>query len=697
MSIRIKSLNVKNLGPVDELNLDFETFNLIYGYNEKGKSYLVEFIIHSLFKGGNWNIREEKGSGKLSVEGIKNEVVEFTPSSRKKLEDYLTERYVGLPPDFSRLLVIRSTDVELGDKKESDKIILRRYLSHKEILDRIKSNITVSVGEATIEGFNIEADKRANIVKNRKNLSEKIENLDDMFRRVQDEYLSGELKELQDRKEELESGYESLERAKCYLAFKITEKRKELEKKAAQIKEDKIKETLDEVNNFKRKKMDYRKNKQRITELKENAENYEWIDRAINEYIEYGLKEISSKPGISLWMVMFGLAISSAVFFIINIPIISYISLGALIFTFWLYKRKYDEYLENLLKRKELENLKEEYKKRFDEELTNLAQMEVRRKNMEEYYNEMKVIEKQLKEERAEINDLKWKLENKVEDLLNRKIKTDKWENALNELWNKKKTLNDKIHDLNVKLAELNVEPSEFIREKPDVEFDKGEYNNVKESIKKISEKISGQKQKLDDLKNEICKVTGDDFSINWMELIGNLAKKREEITADYENITAEIIGKNIVYKTVEELHEQEDEKIENIVKSDTVSRTLQDVTTRYNKISLEDEKMIVSDPYNSFPVSLLSDGATEQVFLALRIGMAKHWLKKDKLFLILDDAFLHSDYKRRPEIIDKAIELASNGWQIICFTFDDNVRNLINEKAKNLKNRYMLCDLNEM
>ena len=45
MGINIRSINVTNLGPINELNWNLGGFNLVYGHNEKGKSYLVEFII----------------------------------------------------------------------------------------------------------------------------------------------------------------------------------------------------------------------------------------------------------------------------------------------------------------------------------------------------------------------------------------------------------------------------------------------------------------------------------------------------------------------------------------------------------------------------------------------------------------------------------------------------------------------------
>ena len=51
---------------------------------------------------------------------------------------------------------------------------------------------------------------------------------------------------------------------------------------------------------------------------------------------------------------------------------------------------------------------------------------------------------------------------------------------------------------------------------------------------------------------------------------------------------------------------------------------------------------------------------------LALRIGFTSRLLNQDRLFLILDDAFQHSDWDRRKILVDKLAGIAENGWQII-------------------------------
>jgi uncharacterized protein YhaN len=52
-------------------------------------------------------------------------------------------------------------------------------------------------------------------------------------------------------------------------------------------------------------------------------------------------------------------------------------------------------------------------------------------------------------------------------------------------------------------------------------------------------------------------------------------------------------------------------------------------------------------------------------------------------MFLILDDAFQHSDWQRREWMVDQMADLVSMGWQIIYFTMDDHIKRLFEDRVK--------------
>ena len=92
-------------------------------------------------------------------------------------------------------------------------------------------------------------------------------------------------------------------------------------------------------------------------------------------------------------------------------------------------------------------------------------------------------------------------------------------------------------------------------------------------------------------------------------------------------------------------------------------------------------DRIMISSDMGDFDMKDLSTGAKEQVLFALRVSLAKK-IMDNSAFFILDDAFQHSDYDRRPKLIDQLFDLSDAGWQIIYLTMDDHIRNLFLEKA---------------
>ncbi len=150
----------------------------------------------------------------------------------------------------------------------------------------------------------------------------------------------------------------------------------------------------------------------------------------------------------------------------------------------------------------------------------------------------------------------------------------------------------------------------------------------------------------------------------------------------DFKNITAEIVAKIAVVKIINELREQEDDKIKQNLEEEIICKPLKEITNRYTGFRLEGETLFVQDPFNEFKLGDISTGAREQILLALRMGFCSRLLKKDSCFLILDDAFQYSDWDRRKLLTDKVVDLAKKGWQIIYFTMDDNIKTLFDNKG---------------
>lgn len=109
-------------------------------------------------------------------------------------------------------------------------------------------------------------------------------------------------------------------------------------------------------------------------------------------------------------------------------------------------------------------------------------------------------------------------------------------------------------------------------------------------------------------------------------------------------------------------------------------------VTKSYVALERDDEGGLVvrDEDGRSFTLAELSRGARDQIFLALRVGLARSALEAARLeeggFLLLDDAFLTADWGRRERLVEATGALAGEGWQVVYLTCDDHLRGLYEE-----------------
>ncbi|MFC1493572.1 ATP-binding protein, partial [candidate division KSB1 bacterium] len=177
-----------------------------------------------------------------------------------------------------------------------------------------------------------------------------------------------------------------------------------------------------------------------------------------------------------------------------------------------------------------------------------------------------------------------------------------------------------------------------------------------------------------------IIPVTKDDPGIKWDDLIENLLNIKHETQLEFNKIKAEIAAGIIVHNVITQLKEEEDEKIQEGLDSDSVLKHIKKLTNRYNSLRLEKDNLIISDGYDEFDLKDLSTGVREQVMLALRIGFCAKVTGNDPLFFILDDAFQHCDWEKREILVRQLAEIAKDGWQIIYLTMDDHIKKLFEE-----------------
>ncbi len=270
------------------------------------------------------------------------------------------------------------------------------------------------------------------------------------------------------------------------------------------------------------------------------------------------------------------------------------------------------------------------------------------------------------------------------------------WRDSIRTLRGNIKDLEDEINLRERKLASLGIEVEEYLDEYPGAEWDPERYDTLDQEFAEIDEALNEEMEKLKQLKVRIIQETGSK-STDWEDLISALGAKREQTAEEYRDITADILAKVQVNTAIEEFREEEDARIADGLKRDELTKPLQALTAgRYNRIKQDEESglVCVTDEDEEYPLADTSTGAQEQILLALRIGFASIVMEGQTAFLILDDAFQHSDWDRRKNLIAEILRLVKTGWQVFYFAMDDHIRDLFLEAGGELGDRFRSLEL---
>ncbi|HOF07578.1 MAG TPA: AAA family ATPase, partial [Bacteroidales bacterium] len=315
------------------------------------------------------------------------------------------------------------------------------------------------------------------------------------------------------------------------------------------------------------------------------------------------------------------------------------------------------------------------YTNDIDEEYNSskLLDLENKLKDLDNLEKQLNNIELDLKNENDKLDKVKAEIR-KVFDSLNIQIPENEWKDKLDDLINTTTKIKNDINAIAGELNGLGIDPENFIREDPGIKFDPTHLLNLENLINDKSNQLKELEKENLDYKGEIANITGLSTKDDWNTLIDQLYAKQNEILNQLKHQESFIIAGILVHQTISELLRAEDEHIQNSINSPNFSDLLFKITGKYKNLTIDDDgKILISSDTAEYKLQDLSTGTKEQVLFALRVTLAEKILD-DKAFFILDDAFQHSDYDRRPKLIDQVFSLADRGWQIIYLTMDEHI-----------------------
>ena len=295
------------------------------------------------------------------------------------------------------------------------------------------------------------------------------------------------------------------------------------------------------------------------------------------------------------------------------------------------------------LKNKKNKIKKLEKNKKIEEEKINLE--------MNNINSQIILLEKNNSELEKEINKLKNNFNLKM-NLEKEKIKNK----YLNKIEKNKLEENMTLEKINLQIENIQNEINHEKIELHTLEIDKQNVEPKLDNLAKIEEELVNHKEEMSTLKN--------------LEQSMNLAK--EVLNSAYEKMRTSVTPKF----------------------TQNLSETITHITNgKYTNVVFHNEEGLIVELENGNyePVSKLSVGTIDQLYLSLRLSMVEE-LSEEKMPIILDEAFAYYDTQRLKNILNYLANKYRDR-QIILFTCTQREKEILN--AFNIS--YHLIDLQKI
>jgi uncharacterized protein YhaN len=705
MPVQIDSINIKALGPLRGKEINFRRLNLIYGKNETGKTLLVEFFLQSLFShASSWELRTTPSTGKVLVSGITENPIDFSPGSQKKIEDYWQEREKGFPHNLAQLLVVKGGETGLspGRLEGISKRDLTSLLTRETLLKEISEKIQTTVKKAEIIEGQIDGENRGEI-KEHSLLARDCQRLSDILNEADRIFSGGPLEELLFKIDQIQNRIKIQEQAKRYQAYLASTQLENLQETKNKYPAQILQELGEKIIQHSQLEEEVTGLNQQINELKSQSETYLWINQAISTWQNQKLEE-QQRPHKLLQIMGFStlaLGISALIltqFFSANLFFWIAAGLtpvgGVLI---WIYFRMLTTWATQKEKNQERNALQKRFREMFDVNLTSLTDLKKYKEKYQKAFYQKETYSEQLEGKISLNRKLSNEIRNIFSDLNHPQKISNNWKSAYQNLLNDTQELNQKIRSLTAELSGLAVSKTDFQKEPAPVPYSNEELEKLREDLNNFQSQEQEILQGQERLKQRICSETGDPIDTDWPILFSNLRELLVDRKNAYRKLTARIIAGIGLNQILDGIRQQEDQHIRQEIQSPEITRLVSQFTESQQSLDLVEGEILSRGKYQNLSLNDLSTGTQDQIQLAVRMGLASILTGGEPLFLILDDAFQHSDWSRRELMVERIIQLAENRWQIIYLTMDNHLRDLFHNQGKaRLKNEFTFHVLEE-
>jgi len=441
MPIHLDKISVTNLGPLDSLDLALGSLNLIYGKNETGKTFLVEFLLGSLFRhASKWDLRDIPGKGSVTISGLREESTSFTLTTRKKIEDYWKDDELGLPLNMSRLLVVKGGELDLaGTPGGVNRDVLKTALTSEVLLDQIRKPISKTIQGATLVDQEIQGANRG-VLNDRQNLSSEIQKLRGLLERVENEYSQGPLRQLELKITDIQKDLKIQEKSKRHTAYQFRQELKFLSEEKEKLSDKALSDLKLNLHDYTTGEENLTKQEKELGKQQDKSEHYGWLESAISVWESSGL-EVVKKP--ARWITFFGMAalllglillgindlVSTLNLLWIGLPL----SLISAVMIFYSLIRL-QQWTSSISESEERQSIQEEYKTRFGKTLRGLSVLKEKKESIQKSYFQVEPLEKEIQKQRTKQIQRKSDLQELFEALTGQIAQEKNWDKEYQDL-----------------------------------------------------------------------------------------------------------------------------------------------------------------------------------------------------------------------------------------------------------------------
>ncbi len=489
--------------------------------------------------------------------------------------------------------------------------------------------------------------------------------------------------EMEKERDSLLERIAELEDARRYRAFLMDGEvqKREIELEELPSDSDLIKLGTD-VSLYRARKRERDEIQDKLRDLSPSLEDLRWLERARDQYLtdSDGRKDSGGfmLPAI---LASFMLLTVAGAFFSRLLSAMA--GAGALVCLLLMIRRAAGNTQDERILR--LKELREEFRKRFHRELSDIATLNMVRDELESVHTRHDNLRESAEKLELELRDSREKIDSTMYLHAGDQVPEEEWDETMDGIRSSRRELLDRISEMRSQLSSLNVQPDSYLALSPGTEWDQKEFLDLRDRLTAVKQELETERKNLEKLKFDIASAVNTN-SRDIRELIEALENRRGEVAASHAEAVAEILAGNCVYRAVSQYRNQENSRLEDALGSPEVINPLYGLTGRYNGLRLNEkgEINLRMKEGGEYPLFRLSSGAAEQVYMALRTGFARLTLGSPA-FLLLDDAFQHSDWIRRKNLVAHILEMVKGGWQIFYFTMDDHIKKLFSGLGREL------------